>query len=177
MCSLVWFIYWWFWILFAFQWGVRFFLANNPNKFFIFFIFIIYYVLGKLYFFYYFTNEFANQLGERGGFCNTFRGVIPKNNPQNLPERNVAVKKSHSNSTRSAQLYEVAKIRSYHYLYCFTYHSSFPLLCFIQVSHLCFFALFYFLCYADKLYLGMVNHPNVVLFIGFSEGLSNFFLI
>ena len=141
MCSLVWFRYCsvvnkvlGFFFFFPKK---LLFLANNPTSF-LFLFFLI--TFSENYFFPKFTNEFANQLGERGGFCSTFRGVILENNPHNLPEQNVAVKKSHSKSTKNAQLYEVAKIRSYLYLYCFTYHSSFPLLCFLQVSHLCFFA-------------------------------------
>ena len=31
-----------------------------------------------------YTNDFANQLSQRGGFGSTFRGMIPKNNPHNI---------------------------------------------------------------------------------------------
>ena len=67
------------------------------------------------------TNEFANQLGERGGFRSNFRGVIPENNPHNLPMQNVAVKWSHFKNTR-----DVAKRATF-------YHSGFH---FLQVFHL-----------------------------------------
>ena len=50
-----------------------------------------------------YTNEFTNQLGQRGGF----RGTIPKTNPHNLPMQNVAVKRSHFKINEDVQLYEV----------------------------------------------------------------------
>nr|POF25131.1 cysteine-rich receptor-like protein kinase 29 [Quercus suber] len=79
-----------------------------------------------------YTNNFANQLGQSGGFGSTFRGMIPENNPHNLPGHYVAVKRSHFKNTEGIQQYET-----------------------------------------EKLYLGMLHHPNVVLLIGFSESQHN----
>ena len=31
-----------------------------------------------------YTNDFANQLGQRGGFGSTFRGMILENNPHKI---------------------------------------------------------------------------------------------
>ena len=31
-----------------------------------------------------YTNDFANQLSQRGRFGSTFRGMIPENNPHNI---------------------------------------------------------------------------------------------
>ena len=31
-----------------------------------------------------YTNDFANQLGQRGGFGSTIRGMISENNPHNI---------------------------------------------------------------------------------------------
>ena len=56
-----------------------------------------------------YTNNFANQLGQSGGFGSTFRGMIPENNPHNLPVHYVAVKRSHFKNTEDVQQYEVAK--------------------------------------------------------------------
>ena len=56
-----------------------------------------------------YTNEFANQLGQKGGFGSTFHGTIPKNNPHNLPMQNVAMKRSHFKNSEDVQLYEVPK--------------------------------------------------------------------
>nr|XP_023920516.1 probable serine/threonine-protein kinase PBL20 [Quercus suber] len=83
-----------------------------------------------------YTNNFANQLGQSGGFGSTFRGMIPENNPHNLPGHYVAVKRSHFKNTEGIQQYET-----------------------------------------EKLYLGMLHHPNVVLLIGFSESQHNLFLV
>ena len=82
-----------------------------------------------------YTNNFANQLGQSGGFGSTFRGMIPENNPHNLPVHYVAVKRSHFKNTEDVQQYEVAKKRSY-----LRFTIGFHFLCFLQVSHLCFFS-------------------------------------
>ena len=54
-----------------------------------------------------YTNEFANQLGQKGGFGNTFCGTIPENNHHNFPVQNVAMKRSHFKNSEDVQLYEV----------------------------------------------------------------------
>ena len=86
-----------------------------------------------------YTNNFATQLGQSGGFGNTFRGMIPENNPHNLSVHYVAVKRSHLKNTEDVQQYEVAKKELptfYHWLSFSLFSPSFT------------FMFFYLLCFA-----------------------------
>uniref|UniRef100_A0A7N2LKB4 Protein kinase domain-containing protein n=1 Tax=Quercus lobata TaxID=97700 RepID=A0A7N2LKB4_QUELO len=57
-----------------------------------------------------YTNNFANQLGQSGGFGSTFRGMILENNPHNLPGHYVAVKRSHFKNIEDVQQYKAENL-------------------------------------------------------------------